>query len=71
VKSNHPMRPSRPACCRGQARRHSRSRLLSSELSLEVGNGANREGGISWGCLRPPLLHRRRDMPCPTITWSN
>jgi hypothetical protein len=41
------------------------------ELSPEVGDGANRRGGISWGCLTPPLLHRRRDMPCPTITCSN
>ena len=24
----------------------------------------NREGGISWGCLTPPLLHQRSDMPC-------
>ncbi|MGC0395372.1 hypothetical protein ACVIU7_009262 [Bradyrhizobium liaoningense] len=38
------------------------------ELSLKVGDGGNREGGISWGCLTPPLLHRRSDMPCPTIT---
>src|SRR5438093_2706150 len=37
------------------------------ELSPEVGDGANRKGGISWGCLTPPLLHRRSDMPCPTI----
>src|SRR3984893_6548800 len=28
-----------------------------SELSLKVGDGGNREGGISWGCLTPPLLH--------------
>jgi hypothetical protein len=41
------------------------------ELSPEVGDGSNREGGISWGCLTPPLLHRRRDMPCPTITCSS
>src|SRR5450631_3872405 len=38
------------------------------ELSPEVGDGGNRKGGISWGCLTPPLLHRRSDMPCPTIT---
>jgi hypothetical protein len=41
------------------------------ELSLKVGDGGNREGGISWGCLTPPLLHRRSDMPCPTITSSS
>ena len=41
------------------------------ELSLKVGDGANREGGISWGCFTPPLLHRRSDMPCPTITFSS
>ena len=41
------------------------------ELSLKVGDGGNRKGGISWGCLTPPLLHRRSDMPCPTITSSN
>src|SRR6266436_2270463 len=35
------------------------------ELSLKVGDGGNRKGGISWGCLTPPLLHRRSDMPCP------
>ena len=39
-----------------------------SELSPKVGDGGNRKGGISWGCLTPPLLHRRSDMPCPTIT---
>src|SRR5229473_4809573 len=37
------------------------------ELSPKVGDGGNREGGISWGCLTPPLLHQRSDMPCPTI----
>ena len=42
-----------------------------SELSLKVGDGGNREGGISWGCLTPPLLHRRSDMPCPKITSSS
>jgi hypothetical protein len=41
------------------------------ELSLKVGDGGNREGGISWGCLTPPLLHRRSDMPCPEITSSS
>jgi hypothetical protein len=41
------------------------------ELLAKVGDGPNREGGISWGCLTPPLLHSRSDMPCPTITLSN
>src|SRR5882762_2425909 len=41
------------------------------ELSPKVGDSGNREGGISWGCLTPPLLHQRSDMPCPTITSSN
>jgi len=41
------------------------------ELSLKVGDGGNREGGISWGCLTPPLLHQRSDMPCPKITSSS
>ncbi len=41
------------------------------ELWPEVGDGGNREGGISWGCLTPPLLQRRSDMPCPTITSSD
>ncbi|UPJ84971.1 replication initiator protein A (plasmid) [Bradyrhizobium sp. 183] len=41
------------------------------ELSPKVGDGGNRKGGISWGCSTPPLLHRRSDMPSPTITSSN
>jgi hypothetical protein len=41
------------------------------ELPLKVGDVGNREGGISWGCLTPPLLHRRSDMPCPKITSSS
>jgi hypothetical protein len=44
---------------------------LLHELSSKVGDGGNREGGISWGCLTPPLLHQRSDMPCPTITLSS
>src|SRR5882757_7221400 len=44
---------------------------FEDELSPKVGDGGNREGGISWGCLTPPLLHQRSDMPCPTITSSN
>src|SRR5207247_10702528 len=47
------------------------SRRGANELSPKVGDGGNREGGISWGCLTPPLLHRRSDMPCPTITSSS
>jgi transposase len=45
--------------------------VLIVELSPEVGDGGNRKGGISWGCLTPPLLHRRSDMPCPKITSSS
>jgi hypothetical protein len=30
------------------------------ELSPEVGDGSNREGGISWGCLTTSLLHRTK-----------
>jgi LysR family hydrogen peroxide-inducible transcriptional activator len=41
------------------------------ELSPKVGDGGNRKGGISWGCLTPPLLHQRSDMPCPKITSSS
>ena len=33
------------------------SPALSKELSLKVGDGKNRKGGISWGCLTTPLLH--------------
>jgi hypothetical protein len=47
------------------------AKRLNKELSLKVGDGGNREGGISWGCLTPPLLHRRSDMPCPRITSSS
>src|SRR6266540_3159830 len=50
---------------------HYWSRELQAELSLKVGDGGNREGGISWGCLTPPLLHRRSDMPCPKIALSS
>ncbi len=39
------------------------------ELSPEVGDGGNRQGGISWGCLTPPLLHRRNVMHCHGITF--
>ena len=48
-----------------------KSVLHALELSPKVGDGGNREGGISWGCLTPPLLHRRSDMPCPKITSSS
>jgi hypothetical protein len=30
----------------------------STQLSPKFGDVGNREGGISWGCLTPPLLHR-------------
>jgi len=30
------------------------------ELSLKVGDGGNRKGGISWGCLTPLLLTKER-----------
>ena len=30
----------------------------AAELSPKIGDGGNREGGISWGCLTPPLLHQ-------------
>ena len=43
----------------------------AAELSPKVGDGVNRKGGISWGCLTPPLLHRRSDMPCSKITLSS
>jgi hypothetical protein len=29
-----------------------------AELSPKGGEGTNRAGGISWGCLTPPFLHR-------------
>jgi integrase len=54
--------------CNGQS--HIIRSERGGELSPEVGDGGNRKGGISWGCLTPPLLHRRSDMPCPTITSS-
>jgi hypothetical protein len=41
------------------------SEMAGEELSPKVGDGGNRKGGISWGCLTPPLLHQRSDMPCP------
>src|SRR5262249_49502780 len=48
-----------------------RVRIDPEELCAEVGDGANREGGISWGCLTTSLLHRRSNMPCQTITLSS
>src|SRR5260221_11912773 len=51
---------------RGEHRAYHRA-----ELSPKFGDGGNREGGISWGCLTPPLLHRRSDMPCSMITSSS
>ncbi|MGY4501379.1 hypothetical protein ACVWYH_005310 [Bradyrhizobium sp. GM24.11] len=52
-------------------KRELRRRSAIEELSPKVGDGGNRKGGISWGCLTPPLLHRRSDMPCPKITSSS
>src|ERR1700749_4952614 len=54
-----------------QSLRSAETTEAGRELSAKVGDGPNREGGISWGCLTPPLLHSRSDMPCPTITLSN
>ena len=50
---------------------HQLGRTRHLELSPKVGDDGNRKGGISWGCLTPPLLHRRSDMPCPKITSSS
>ena len=50
---------------------NARPQTIIGELSPKVGDGGNRKGGISWGCLTPPLLHRRSDMPCPKITSSS
>ena len=47
------------------------ARAYGIELSPKVGDGVNRKGGISWGCLTPPLLHRRSDMLCLKITSSS
>ena len=33
------------------------------ELWAKVGDGVKGQGGVSWGCLKPPLLHRRSDTP--------
>ena len=41
--------------CPGSWRDHDGWR--DHELSLKVGDGKNRKGGISWGCLTTPLLH--------------
>src|ERR1700682_4394697 len=48
-----------------------KNKTKAKELSPKVGDGGNRKGGISWGCLTPPLLHQRSDMPCPKITSSS
>jgi hypothetical protein len=44
---------------------------LELGLCAKVGDGANREGGIWWGCLTTSLLHRRSDMPCRMIPLSS
>jgi hypothetical protein len=41
------------------------------ELWPKVGEGVNRGRRHIVGVFEPPLLHRRSDMPCPTITLSN
>jgi hypothetical protein len=41
------------------------------ELSPKVGEGVNRGRRHIVGVFEPPLLHRRSDMPCPTIPLSN
>ena len=42
-----------------------------AELWPKVGEGVNRGRRHIVGVFEPPLLHRRSDMPCPTITLSN
>ena len=44
---------------------------LKKELWPKVGEGVNRGRRHIVGVFEPPLLHRRSDMPCPTITLSN
>ena len=44
---------------------------LEAELWPKVGEGVNRGRRHIVGVFEPPLLHRRSDMPCPTITLSN
>ena len=44
---------------------------IAAELSPKVGEGVNRGRRHIVGVFEPPLLHRRSDMPCPTITLSN
>jgi hypothetical protein len=41
------------------------------ELWPKVGEGVNRGRRHIVGVFEPPLLHRRSDMPCLTITFSN
>ena len=47
--------------------------VLFKGLSLlpKVGEGVNWGRRHIVGVFEPPLLHRRSDMPCPTITLSN
>ena len=61
----------RKACANRPRLSHLAQRGHHHRLSPKVGDGGNRKGGISWGCLTPPLLHRRSDMPCPKITSSS
>src|SRR5260370_27799311 len=41
------------------------------ELSPKVGDGGNREGGLSWGGLTPPPPPPKNHMSRPTHTASN
>jgi prevent-host-death family protein len=45
--------------------------IIDHELSPEVGDGGNSGRRHIVGCLTPPLLHRRSDMPCPRIPSSD
>jgi hypothetical protein len=53
------------------AHRDSAVRYQRQELWPKVGEGVNRGRRHIVGVFEPPLLHRRSDMPCPTITLSN
>ena len=46
-------------------------RSMILELWPKVGEGVNRGRRHIVGVFEPPLLHRRSDMPCPTIPLSN
>src|SRR5258706_4583850 len=44
---------------------------LRQELSLKVGDGGNREGGISWGGFEPPLRRPKSQWPGAKDTTAN